>query len=143
MALMVWNSRRKFCTVPHKLIELSASSSESEAESDAPKRKRKGNQPSKPRKRTSTSQGKDKGKATATDSDSEQGIRVTAKSEKRRTGGMFVDEIVHIYAVPESWNVPASSHRLAYVVDLTDTPELLGSGHDLITVDKYIKQEVV
>ncbi|KAJ7775243.1 hypothetical protein B0H14DRAFT_2631853 [Mycena olivaceomarginata] len=64
--------------------------SSSEADSDAPKRKRKANKPSQPRKRSSTS-GKGKARATDDDSDPENGIRVTAKSEKRRTGGIPPD----------------------------------------------------
>ncbi|KAJ6631777.1 hypothetical protein B0H10DRAFT_1937548 [Mycena sp. CBHHK59/15] len=86
----------------------------------------------------------DKGKAKATDSDcdSEKGIRVTAKSKKHRTGGMFVDKIIHIESVPEFWAVPASSNRVAYVLDLSNTPELLQAGRKPLTVDAFIKKEV-
>ncbi|KAJ7775718.1 hypothetical protein DFH07DRAFT_937076 [Mycena maculata] len=59
--------------------------SSSAAESDAPKRKRKGTSILKPRKQPSSSNSKGKAKATDTGSDSEQGIRVTAESEKWRT----------------------------------------------------------
>ncbi|KAJ7861002.1 hypothetical protein B0H14DRAFT_3445729 [Mycena olivaceomarginata] len=87
----------------------SSSEADSEAESDAPKRKRKGNKPPKPRKRSSTSGGKGETPATASDSDSEEGIRVTAKSEKRRTGGIMFPPLLIVFA---------------YILDLTDTPEL-------------------
>ncbi|KAJ7757308.1 hypothetical protein B0H14DRAFT_3598883 [Mycena olivaceomarginata] len=112
----------------------------SEADSDAPKRKPKPNRPSQPRKRSSTS-GKGKARATDDDSDPENGIRVTAKSEKRRTGGMFVHRGIYLDSVPESWDVPASDNRIAYIVDLTETPDLLGVGRKLLTVDGYIKKE--
>ncbi|KAJ7856165.1 hypothetical protein B0H13DRAFT_2357492 [Mycena leptocephala] len=64
------------------------------------------------------------------DSDSEQGIR----------GGMFVDEIIHLDSAPELWNIPASTHRIAYLLDLTDRPELLGVGRSL-TLDGYVKKQ--
>ncbi|KAJ7505079.1 hypothetical protein B0H11DRAFT_1980187 [Mycena galericulata] len=115
--------------------------SSSAAESDAPKRKRKGASILKPRKRPSSSRSKGKAKATDTGSDSEQGIRVTAKSKKRRTGGMFVDEIIHLTAALESYDVPASTHRVAFILDLSDTPELLSAGRKLLTVDGFIKKE--
>ncbi|KAJ7808833.1 hypothetical protein B0H13DRAFT_1928244 [Mycena leptocephala] len=110
------------------------SDSSSEADSDAPKRKRKGNKPVLPRKRSSNSGSKapDMG----SDSDSEHGIRVTAKSKKRR-GGLLVDEIIHLDSAPESWDIPASTNRVAYILDLTDTPELLGP----LTLDAYVKKQ--
>ncbi|KAJ7363005.1 hypothetical protein DFH08DRAFT_931025 [Mycena albidolilacea] len=89
-------------------------SSTSKVNSDAPKRKRKGNKSTQPRKRISTSNAKGKGRATAPNSDSENGIRVTAKT---------------------------SSNRVTYILDVTDTPELLGVGHKALTPDGYIKKE--
>lgn len=118
------------------LIFLGLSDSLSEADSDAPKRKRKGNKPVLPRKHSSNSGSKapDMG----SDSDSEHGIRVTAKSKKRR-GGLLVDEIIHLDSAPESWDIPASTNRVAYILDLTDTPELLGP----LTLDAYVKKQVI
>ncbi|KAJ6591919.1 hypothetical protein B0H10DRAFT_2233105 [Mycena sp. CBHHK59/15] len=91
--------------------------------------------------RASTSTNKGKGKAADSDSDAEQGIRVTAKSERRRTGGMFVDEVIPITLVPESWDVPAATNRVAYILDLSGTPKLLQSGRKTLTVDAFIKKE--
>jgi hypothetical protein len=121
------------------LIFLGLSESSSEADSDAPKRKRKGNKPVLPRKRSSNSGSKapDMG----SDSDSEHGIRVTAKSKKRR-GGLLVDEIIYLDSAPESWDIPASTNRVAYILDLTDTPELLGLYRPL-TLDAYAKKQVI
>ncbi|KAJ6612225.1 hypothetical protein B0H10DRAFT_1952502 [Mycena sp. CBHHK59/15] len=116
--------------------------SSSEPDDDTSKRKRKANGKVKPRKRASTSTNKGKGKAADSDSDAEQGIRVTAKSERRRTGGMFVDEVIPITLVPESWDVPAATNRVAYILDLSGTPKLLQSGRKTLTVDAFIKKEV-
>jgi hypothetical protein len=107
---------------------------------NAPKRKRKSGAASKPRKRPD--KGKGKTKATDSDSDSEFGIRVTAMSERRSKGGIFVDQIIHIYAARESWDVPPSTNRIAYILDLTDTPELLTAGRKTLRVDGLIKKEV-
>ncbi|KAJ6569913.1 hypothetical protein B0H10DRAFT_2238127 [Mycena sp. CBHHK59/15] len=115
--------------------------SSSEPDDDTSKRKRKANGKVKPRKRASTSTNKGKGKAADSDSDAEQGIRVTAKSERRRTGGMFVDEVIPITLVPESWDVPAATNRVAYILDLSGTPKLLQSGRKTLTVDAFIKKE--
>jgi hypothetical protein len=72
----------------------------------------------------------------------EEGIHVTAKSEKHRKGDIFVDEIIHLSSALESWDVPASSNRVAYILDVTDTPELLGVGRKALKPDGYIKKEV-
>jgi hypothetical protein len=53
-----------------------------------------------------------------------------------------VDEIIHLSSALESWDVPASINRVAYILDVTDTPELLGVGHKALTPDSYIKKEV-
>ncbi|KAJ7805038.1 hypothetical protein B0H13DRAFT_1930419 [Mycena leptocephala] len=111
--------------------------SSSEADSDAPKRKRKGNKPVLPRKRSSNSGSK--APDTGSDSDSEHGIRVTAKSKKRR-GGLLVDEIIYLDSAPELWDIPAFTNRVAYILDLTDTPELLGLYRPL-TLDAYVKKQ--
>jgi hypothetical protein len=55
---------------------------------------------------------------------------------------MFVHRVIYLDSVPESWDVPASDNRIAYIVDLTETPDLLGVGRKLLTVDGYIKKEV-
>ena len=52
-----------------------------------------------------------------------------------------MDEIVDIREVPESWDVPASTHRVAYILDLTDTPELLRA--TTVTIDGLIKKQVL
>ncbi|KAJ7756730.1 hypothetical protein B0H14DRAFT_3512057 [Mycena olivaceomarginata] len=54
---------------------------------------------------------------------------------------MFVHRVIYLDSVPESWDVPASDNRIAYIVDLTETPDLLGVGRKLLTVDGYIKKE--
>ncbi|KAF8149210.1 hypothetical protein K438DRAFT_1779403 [Mycena galopus ATCC 62051] len=120
----------------------SDSGSDSDPDSDAPKRKRKVKAQLKPRKRPFTAQRKGKAKATEPDSDS-GGIRVTAKPEKRK-GGMFVDKVFYVDAAsaPESLDVPPADHRVAYIFDYTQTPELLRDGDTLMTVDAFIKKEV-
>ncbi|KAJ6451028.1 hypothetical protein C8R45DRAFT_946435 [Mycena sanguinolenta] len=105
------------------------------------KRKRKTNALSKARKRPLMSKNKGKDKAHESDSEPEQGIRVTARSEKWRTGGMFVDEVIYFNSVLESYDIPALAHRVAYILDLTDTPELLQTGRKQLTVDGLIKKE--
>ncbi|KAF8128287.1 hypothetical protein K438DRAFT_2000450 [Mycena galopus ATCC 62051] len=114
---------------------------DSDPDSDAPKRKRKAKAQLKPRKRPSTAQRNGKAKATEPDSDS-GGIRVTAKPEKRK-GGMFVDKVFYVDAAsaPESLDVPPADHRVAYIFDYTQTPELLRDGDTLMTVDAFIKKE--
>ncbi|KAF8175301.1 hypothetical protein K438DRAFT_1979860 [Mycena galopus ATCC 62051] len=114
---------------------------DSDPDSDAPKRKRKAKAQLKPCKRPSTAQRNGKAKATEPDSDS-GGIRVTAKPEKRK-GGMFVDKVFYVDAAsaPESLDVPPADHRVAYIFDYTQTPELLRDGDTLMTVDALIKKE--
>ncbi|KAJ7727651.1 hypothetical protein DFH07DRAFT_782395 [Mycena maculata] len=110
------------------------SDEESETPSPSNKRKRKLSSP-KPCK----SRNKGKGKAHA-DSDSEiAGIRVTVGKGKQQ--GMYVDEVCHIDYTPESWAVPPSDHRIAYVIDLSDSPDCLGSGSKRSTVDPFIKKQ--
>ncbi|KAJ7744261.1 hypothetical protein DFH07DRAFT_963793 [Mycena maculata] len=107
---------------------------ESETPSPSNKRKRKLSSP-KPRK----SRNKGKGKAHG-DSDSEiAGIRVTVGKGKQQ--GMYVDEVCHIDYTPESWAVPPSDHHIAYVIDLSDSPDCLGSGSKRFTVDAFIKKQ--
>ncbi|KAJ7081898.1 hypothetical protein C8R43DRAFT_965548 [Mycena crocata] len=91
--------------------------SESEPESDTPKRKHKLSVSTKPRKRQNKVKAKGKVKAVDPGSDSEFGIRVMAESTKRHGGGILIDEIIHIKPVPESWDVPPSSNRVAYCQD--------------------------
>jgi hypothetical protein len=55
---------------------------------------------------------------------------------------MFVHRVIYLDSVPESWDVPASDNCIAYIVDLTETPDLLGVGRKSLTVDGYIKKEV-
>ena len=105
------------------LMLLEFSESSSEANSDAPKRKRQGNKPAPPRKRSSNS--KSKVPDTGSGFDLEDGIRVTVRSNRGR-GGLLVDEVFYLDSAPEMWDIPASTHHVAYILDLTDTPELLG-----------------
>ncbi|KAJ7700941.1 hypothetical protein B0H16DRAFT_1483720 [Mycena metata] len=115
-------------------------SSSSEAESEpAPKRKRKANSQSKPRKRQSHN-GKGKERQIVSDSESELGIRVTARPEHRK-GGMFVDEIIHLESGLEVYPVPRSGHRVAYILDVSHTPELLNVDGNTLTIDGYVKKE--
>ncbi|KAJ7182639.1 hypothetical protein C8R43DRAFT_1116274 [Mycena crocata] len=115
--------------------------SESEPESDTPKRKHKLSVSTKPRKRQNKAKAKGKVKAVDPGLDSEFGIRVMAESTKRRGGGILVDEIIHIKSVPESWDVPPSSNHVVYVLDLSDTLELLRNGAKTLIVDGFIKKE--
>ncbi|KAJ7278722.1 hypothetical protein C8J57DRAFT_1465066 [Mycena rebaudengoi] len=110
--------------------------SASEPESNTPKRKRKSSATVRPRKRQYAP--KD---STESNSDLETGIRVTAKSHKRRTGGIVVDEVIHIESAPESWDVPPLSNRVAYILDLNATPGLLKFGNKTLTVDGFVKKE--
>ncbi|KAJ7148363.1 hypothetical protein C8R46DRAFT_1044904 [Mycena filopes] len=115
-------------------------SSSSEFESDpAPKRKRKANTDSKPTKRQSK-RSKGKERAVESDSDSEQGIRVTARPLTRK-GGIFVDEVIHLESGLESYRIPALGHRIAYLLDLSATPQLLHVDGHLLTLDAYLKKE--
>ncbi|KAJ7779351.1 hypothetical protein DFH07DRAFT_950415 [Mycena maculata] len=111
-------------------------SDEPESDSAGPssKRKRKTVQPPRPRKRPS----KGKGKASDDESDSETAIRVTLGG-KNGTKGMFVDEESYVYDAPEFWDVPA--HRVAIILDVSDTPECLQGDRKLISVDAYIKKQ--
>ncbi|KAJ6555805.1 hypothetical protein B0H19DRAFT_1261963 [Mycena capillaripes] len=106
---------------------------DSDVVSNGPKRKRKITTKSKPRKRVF--------KGAESDSDSELGIRVTAKSEKRSKGGIFVDQLIYLDGPLESYNVPASTNRVAYIMDIRDQPELLTVGPKQLTVDGLLKKE--
>ncbi|KAJ7602245.1 hypothetical protein FB45DRAFT_883501 [Roridomyces roridus] len=105
------------------------------------KRKRR---PSPPRSRKVSNS--EKGKQRAHDSDdnsdnSEDGILVTRG--KGRSNGMRVAEVIHIESVPEYWDIPPSDHSIAYIVDLSATPECLKSTRRLkdLTVDAFIKKQ--
>ncbi|KAJ7104628.1 hypothetical protein C8R44DRAFT_987854 [Mycena epipterygia] len=112
--------------------------SSSESDSDAPrlvnKRKHKAS-PAKQRKR------KDKGKGKAPDSETEteNGLRVTLGGRKG-SKGMFVDELIDITVAPECWAIPPS-HRVAYILDLNQTPESLVGPRKTMTVDAFIKKQ--
>ncbi|KAJ6548946.1 hypothetical protein B0H19DRAFT_1300084 [Mycena capillaripes] len=106
-------------------------------DSDVPglsgKRKRN-NTKTKPRKLGN----KGKGKARADiESDTSLGIRVTVGRGKQ--SGIYVDEVVNIDSAPEYWDV--HNHRVAYVLDVMDTPECPQIGHRTATVDKMIKKQ--
>ncbi|KAJ7627356.1 hypothetical protein FB45DRAFT_1082631 [Roridomyces roridus] len=105
------------------------------------KRKRR---PSPPRSRKVSNS--EKGKQRAHDSDdnsdnSEDGILVTRG--KGRSNGMRVAEVIHIESVPEYWDIPPSDHSIAYIADLSATPECLKSTRRLkdLTVDAFIKKQ--
>ncbi|KAF7359934.1 PCI-domain-containing protein [Mycena venus] len=104
-------------------------SDEPESDSVGPssKRKRKTAQPPRPRKPPS----KGKCKASDDESDSEAAIRVTLGG-KNGTKGMFVDEESYFYDAPEFWDVP--SHRVAIILDVSDTPECLQGDRKLMSV---------
>ncbi|KAJ7157483.1 hypothetical protein C8R46DRAFT_1294194 [Mycena filopes] len=103
----------------------------SDSDSPAPSKKRKVKRvPATKRK------GKGKGKAVA---EPDPGLRITLGGTNG-TPGIFVDEVVDIYDAPECWNIP-ESHRVAYILDLSATPERLQQGGKEITVDKYIKKQ--
>ncbi|KAJ7934082.1 hypothetical protein B0H13DRAFT_1855557 [Mycena leptocephala] len=97
-------------------------SDQDELDSEGPrpsgKRKRKA-RPSKPRK--STNKGKGKARAVS-DSEADLGIRVTMG--KGKDSGIYVDEVVDIYAAPETWDVSPSDHRVAFILNVTNSPEL-------------------
>ncbi|KAJ6571009.1 hypothetical protein DFH09DRAFT_412890 [Mycena vulgaris] len=50
---------------------------------------------------------------------------------------LILRKVVHIESVPESWDVPDAAHHVAYILDVSNTPELL----KLLTVDAFIKKE--
>lgn len=109
---------------------------DSDSVGSSSKRKRKSVQPPKPRKRLS----KGKGKASDDESDSETAIRVTLGG-KNGAKGMFVDEESHLSDAPEFWDVPA--HRVAIILDVSDTPECLQGDRKLMSIDAYIKKQVL
>ncbi|KAJ7491609.1 hypothetical protein B0H11DRAFT_1911874 [Mycena galericulata] len=117
----------------------SASSGSDSNESDSDmvglsiKRKRKSARPTKPHKRNN------KGKGKARDaSDSETGLRITVGG-KKGSKGMFVDEVRDITEAVETWDI-SPSHRVAFILDVTDTPECLQDRKPM-TVDAYIKKQ--
>jgi hypothetical protein len=73
------------------------------------------------------------------ESDSETVIRVTLGG-KNGAKEMFVDEESYIYDAPEFWDV--SAHRVAIILDVSDTPECLQGDRKLMSVDAYIKKQV-
>ncbi|KAJ7789997.1 hypothetical protein B0H14DRAFT_3161631 [Mycena olivaceomarginata] len=99
---------------------------DSNAAGPSSKRKRKTMQPPRPRKR----QVKGKGMASDDESDSETAIRVTLGG-KNGAKGMFVDEESYIYDAPEFLDV--SAHRVAIILDVSDTPECLQGDRKLMS----------
>ncbi|KAJ7287651.1 hypothetical protein C8J57DRAFT_1496066 [Mycena rebaudengoi] len=72
------------------------------------------------------------------DSDSETGLRVTLGG-KNGSKGMFVDEVIDLSEAPECWLVPW--HRVAYILDVTATPECLQGHRKQMSVDGYAKKQ--
>ncbi|KAJ7264698.1 hypothetical protein C8J57DRAFT_1512046 [Mycena rebaudengoi] len=72
------------------------------------------------------------------DSDSETGLRVTLGG-KNGSKGMFVDEVIDLSEAPACWPVPR--HRVAYILDVTATPECLQGRRKQMSVDGYAKKQ--
>lgn len=54
-----------------------------------------------------------------------------------------VEEVIFIETAPECWPIPHEDHlTVAYVLDLSQTPEYLCEGRKALTMDAFIKQEV-
>ncbi|KAJ7120790.1 hypothetical protein C8R44DRAFT_920294 [Mycena epipterygia] len=111
-------------------------SASDEPGSDAPgpssKRKRKVTKQERPRKAN-----KGKARACESEADTEVGIRVTRGKGKGK--GIYVDEIIHLDSALECWAIPPLDHRIAYIVDLADSPECINSKTS--TVDAFIEKE--
>jgi hypothetical protein len=59
----------------------------------------------------------------------------------RLTRELAVDEIVPISTIPATWTVPRI--HTAYLVDLHDSQELLKVGKRMVTIDGFIRAEVI
>ncbi|KAJ7748352.1 hypothetical protein B0H16DRAFT_1888450 [Mycena metata] len=82
---------------------------------------------------------KGKGKAKADPALVDPGIRVTLAG-RNGAPGMFVDEVLNLYEAPELWDIP-QHHRVAYILDLSTTPECLQLAKKTMTVDGHAKKQ--
>jgi hypothetical protein len=60
---------------------------------------------------------------------------------KGKDSGIYVDEVVDIYTAPETWDVSPSDHRVAFILNVTNSPECLVHGQKTQTVDGMVKKQ--
>ncbi|KAJ7024117.1 hypothetical protein C8F04DRAFT_1401328 [Mycena alexandri] len=111
--------------------------SDDDCDSDSPGPPKKLKIDARAKKQATKSKGK--GKAKADTAVVDPGIRVTLAG-RNGAPGMFVDEVIDIYEAPECWDIP-QHHRVAYILDLSTTPECLQLGKKTMTMDGHAKKQ--